>query len=149
MSIFFSSQISFSLRKQAAVKKALLTLIRKEKKKPGDISYTFCNDKFLLSLNKKFLHHNTLTDIITFQYSSTLFSGKSLSPRKTNLLSGEIFISIPRVRENSKMFGVSFDHELHRVMMHGVLHLCGYKDKNKSAKAKMRKKEDQYLDLLH
>ena len=143
MAISFSSQIPYSLKQQARVRKTLLALIRREKKKAGTITFTFCSDKFLLALNKKFLRHNTLTDIITFQYSSTLFSGKALKTNKE--LSGEIFISIPRVRENSKMFRVSFQNELHRVMTHGILHLCGYTDKTPAAKKKMTGKEDYYL----
>src|SRR5690349_14704837 len=109
---FLSQHRSFSLRKKAAVQRLLLAVIKKENKKAGDISFTFCSDSFLLALNKKFLRHHTLTDIITFQY-----------PEKK--LSAEIFISIPRVKENAKKFNVSFENELHRVMIHGVLHLCG------------------------
>jgi rRNA maturation RNase YbeY len=136
MAISFTSQISsFSLKKKSAVKSLLLSLVRKERKKAGDISFTFCNDAFLLALNKKFLKHNTLTDIITFQY-----------PDET--LSAEIFISIERVRENAGKFGVSFENELNRVMIHGVLHLCGYKDKTGTAKKAMRRREDHYLKLM-
>ncbi|MFI5163928.1 MAG: rRNA maturation RNase YbeY [Bacteroidia bacterium] len=133
---FFSQNSSFSLKNKASVKKSVHSVCQKEKKKAGDINFIFCNDKFLLSLNKKFLKHNTLTDIITFQYPS----GKPLS--------GEIFISIPRVKENAKKFEVSFENELHRVMIHGILHLCGYKDKTSGKKKEMRKKEDHYLLLF-
>lgn len=129
---FFVQNISFSLKKKNAVKKMLLFLIAKEKKKAGDISFTFCNDAFLLALNKKFLKHNTLTDIITFQYPS-------------KELSSEIFISVPRIKENAKTFNTSFENELHRVMIHGILHLCGYKDKTAAKKKEMRKKENHYL----
>lgn len=136
MEVFFCSQdLSFSLKRKAAVKKLLTALVRKEKKKAGNISFTFCSDKFLLSLNKKFLKHSTLTDIITFQYP-----GKEIS--------GDIFISIPRVKENSKKFNVSFENELHRVIIHGVLHLCGYKDKTARLKKKMRTREDFYLTIF-
>lgn len=110
----------------------MLGVVRKEKEKVGDINFIFCGDKFLYLLNKKFLRHNSLTDIITFQYPS-----KSLT--------GEIYISIPRVRENAKKYGVTFEGELHRVMIHGVLHLCGYKDRKKTDKKEMRAKEDFYL----
>jgi probable rRNA maturation factor len=135
MSVQFVSQhATFSLRRKGAVKKLLLSVIKKEKKKAGNISFTFCNDAFLLALNKKFLKHNTLTDIITFQYP-------------TKELSSEIFISIPRIKENAKKFNVSFENELHRVMIHGILHLCGYKDKTAAKKKEMRKKEDYYLSL--
>src|SRR4051812_19547586 len=98
MSVQFSSQpIRFTLKKKSAVQKLILSVIKKEKKKAGDISFIFCNDAFLLALNKKFLKHNTLTDIITFQYP-----GKGLS--------AEIFISIPRVKENAKKFNTSFEN---------------------------------------
>lgn len=135
MPVQFQSQHSgFSLRGKAAVSKWILSAIRKEKKKAGEISFTFCSDAYLLALNKKFLKHNTLTDIITFQY-----------PDKA--LSSEIFISIPRVKENARKFKVPFENELHRVMIHGVLHLCGYKDKTTSLKKKMRAREDYYLKI--
>src|SRR5688572_7320378 len=114
--LFFSEGINFSLKNKSHIKKIVLAVIRKERKKEGDISFTFCDDKLLLALNKKFLKHHTLTDIITFQYPS-------------DKLTGEIFISIPRVKENARKFNVSVENELHRVIIHGVLHLCGYKDK--------------------
>src|ERR1035437_10050230 len=132
---FFCQNISFSLKKKGAVKSWILSAIRKEKKKPGDISFIFCNDKYLLALNKKFLKHNTLTDIITFQYPA-------------DKLSAEIYISIPRVKENAKKFEVSFENELHRVMIHGILHLCGYTDKMPAKKKQMKNREDLYLRLL-
>ena len=133
---FFSQNISFLLKKKSAVRNSLLSLIKNEKKQTGDINFVFCDDKFLFSLNKKFLKHTTLTDIITFQYPSD------------KKLCGEIFISIKRVKENAKKFEVSFENELHRVMIHGILHLCGYKDKTFRKKKEMRKKEDFYLKLL-
>src|ERR1035437_6969625 len=132
---FFCQNISFSLKKKGAVKSWILSAIQKEKNKAGDISFIFCNDTSLLALNKKFLKHNTLTDIITFQYPS-------------DKLSAEIYISIPRVKENSKTFKVNFENELHRVMIHGILHLCGYKDKTSANKKEMRKKEDYYLSAI-
>ena len=148
MHITLSSQnISFSLKKKNVVKKLLLFLIRKEKKKPGNISFTFCNDAFLLALNKKFLKHNTLTDIITFPGfpPSPLLGVRGMRGE----VSGEIFISIPRVKENAKKFGVTFENELHRVLIHGALHLCGYKDKDPLQKNKMRSKEDHYLKHIN
>lgn len=129
---FISQGISFSLKKKNPVKRWILSVIRKEKKKAGTINYIFCDDGFLLSLNKKFLNHATFTDIITFQYPS-------------EKLSGELFISIPRVRENAKKFQIEFENELNRVLIHGILHLCGYKDKKAADKKQMRKKEDDYL----
>lgn len=129
---FLAQLTSFSFKNKTAITKAIFSVILKEKKKLDNISFTFCDDKFLLALNKKFLKHNTLTDIITFQYLG-------------DKLSGEIFISIPRVKENAKKFKVTFENELNRVMIHGILHLCGYKDKSTSKKKEMRKKEDYYL----
>src|ERR1051325_8910433 len=107
---FSSPRTSFSLKKKNAARKFLLSIIQKEKKKPGNIDFIFCSDAFLFSLNKKFLKHDTLTDIITFQYPS-------------KELCGEIFISIPRVKENARKFKTPFDQELYRVMAHGILHL--------------------------
>jgi probable rRNA maturation factor len=142
---FLSQPIRFSLKKKSAVKKLILDLIGKEKKKAGNISFTFCNDEFLLALNKKFLKHNTLTDIITFQYSTSPPSPLPGEKGARGEVSAEIFISIPRVKENAKKFNVSFENELHRVMIHGILHLCGYKDKTPAKKKEMRRKEDYYL----
>lgn len=129
---FFSHGVSFSPKKKNTLKKILLSIIQKEKKKAGKINFIFSNDKLLHTLNKKFLKHNMLTDIIAFQYS---FSE----------ITADIYISIPRVKENAKNFNVSFKNELHRVMIHGILHLCGYKDKKKHDKNKMNKAEDKYL----
>ena len=130
--LFFSKGIRFSISNKSRISKTIQNLIKNEKKKEGDISFTFCSDSFLLGINKKFLRHNTLTDIITFQYPA-------------DELSGEIFISIPRVKENAKKFNVSIQQELYRVIIHGVLHLCGYTDKNNSDKVLMSKREDYYL----
>lgn len=130
--LFFSKGIRFSISNKSRISKTIQNLIKNEKKKEGDISFTFCSDSFLLGINKKFLRHNTLTDIITFQYPA-------------DKLSGEIFISIPRVKENAKKFNVSIQQELYRVIIHGVLHLCGYTDKNNSDKVLMSKREDYYL----
>ena len=130
--LFFSKGIRFSISNKSRISKTIQNLIKNEKKKEGDISFTFCSDSLLLDINKKFLRHNTLTDIITFQYPA-------------DKLSGEIFISIPRVRENAKKFNVSIQQELYRVIIHGVLHLCGYTDKNNSDKVLMSKREDYYL----
>lgn len=111
-------------------------VIKKQKKQCGELHFIFCSDAFLLKLNKEYLGHQTLTDIITFDYS------------QKKKLSGEIYISIPRVKENSKKFKTPFTNELHRVMIHGVLHLCGYKDKTKAQKEKSREREDACLKLL-
>ncbi len=100
------------------------------------IAIILCSDEYLLDINKKFLSHDYYTDIITFDYTE----GKRIS--------GELYISIDRVKENAKQLGVSFPNELHRVMIHGVLHLCGYKDKTRKDREMMRTKEDQKLKML-
>ncbi len=107
-----------------------------EKKKLGDISLIFTSDEHLLTVNQQYLDHDYYTDIITFDYSEDDF------------VSGDLFISIDRVRENAEQNNVSFVNELNRVVVHGVLHLCGYKDKSESEEQLMRSKEDQMLELL-
>lgn len=114
-------------------KKWLNQVISNEAKKEGDITYIFCNDDYLLEKNIRFLNHNTLTDVITFDYC------------EGNSVSGDIFISIQRVKENSEVFKVDFLSELNRVMVHGLLHLLGYKDKTERESNSMRKKENYYL----
>lgn len=111
-------------------------MAKKEKKSVGTIGYVFTNDELLLEMNKQYLKHNTYTDIITFDYSE----GKKIS--------GEIFISIDRVKENAKKFKADLETELHRVIIHGILHLCEYGDKSKTAAANMRKLENKALSLL-
>ncbi len=103
---------------------------------PGDLMYVFCDDTYLLEVNKKFLGHNTFTDIITFPTST--------DPK---ILSGQIFISIQRVRENSESLGTDFEDEFARVLIHGVLHLMGYNDHSEEEKRAMRLKEDKSLSL--
>ncbi|WP_418497803.1 rRNA maturation RNase YbeY [Flagellimonas sp.] len=103
----------------------------------GQIDYIFCTDDYLLELNKQYLNHDTLTDIITFDYTK----GKTIS--------GDIFISTDRVKENADAFGVAFENELHRVMSHGLLHLMGYGDKTVEEKAEMRRKEEEKIKMFH
>lgn len=114
-------------------KKWLNQVISNEAKEEGDITYIFCDDDYLLEKNIRFLNHNTLTDVITFDYC------------EGNSVSGDIFISIERVKENSEVFKVDFLTELNRVMVHGLLHLLGYKDKTERQSNLMRKKENYYL----
>jgi len=114
-------------------KKWLNQVISNEAKEEGDITYIFCDDDYLLEKNIRFLNHNTLTDVITFDYC------------EENSVSGDIFISIERVKENSEVFKVDFLTELNRVMVHGLLHLLGYKDKTERESNLMRKKENYYL----
>lgn len=129
----FSSTTSFNLTSQERVSLWLLDVINKEEKAIKEISFNFCNDKELLKVNQEFLSHNNLTDIITFDYSDS--SG----------IIGEILISTERVKDNALDFDQPFDVELRRVMVHGILHLCGYKDKSDDEKILMTKKEDFYL----
>ncbi|WP_422349590.1 rRNA maturation RNase YbeY [Flagellimonas sp.] len=103
----------------------------------GEIDYIFCSDEYLLELNQEYLNHDTLTDIITFDYTDT------------NRISGDIFISVDRVMENSMAFEEAFENELKRVMAHGVLHLMGYKDKSIDDAKVMRQKEEEKIKLFH
>lgn len=145
---FFSRDIKFALKNKTAIKSWIKETIGQEQKSPGEINYIFCNDGYLLSLNKKFLKHKTLTDIITFDYSSVTNEFPVLHPDE-GIISGDIFISITRVKENAKKFNIFFEKELSRVMIHGILHLCGYGDKTEKEKKMMRKKEEEYLLLLN
>ena len=137
MAITFSNNnIVFNLKKKAKLKTWIKIITEKEKKVLGNLNYTFVSDESLLEINTEYLNHNTYTDIITFDYC------------EDKKISGDIFMSVDRIRENAKKFGVDFEEELHRVMIHGVLHLCGYKDKTKSDSDLMRKKENASLRLL-
>ncbi len=109
-----------------------------ESKAIHEINYIFCTDAYLLQLNQNFLQHDTLTDIITFHYH-----------QKNQPIHSDIYISVERVRENAASFGVRFRHEFHRVLFHGALHLCGYKDKTKKDATLMRTLENKYLELFH
>ena len=130
---FATANISYNIKNKLKVKSWVKSIVEAERKVTGEITYVFCNDEYLGSMNEKYLKHNTLTDIITFDYS------------EKGILSGDIFISIERVKENSESFGTTFSAELGRVMAHGVLHLLGYKDKTPNEKKVMRGKEDYYL----
>jgi probable rRNA maturation factor len=131
--IKFFSNNSFRLANKDRISLWLLDVIKNEEKSLNEISYNFCSDSELLKVNKEFLNHDTLTDIITFDYSG--LSG----------LSGEVLISTERVKENAQEFSQVFNVELRRVMVHGVLHLCGFKDKTDADKLIMTQKEDFYL----
>lgn len=133
---FFSEEISFSLDHPRKTSSWIKSMIKKEKRQLKEINYIFCTDSFLLNLNQGFLNHNTLTDIITFDNSEN-----------KAVLEGEIYISIDRVKENASKFKSKFKDELDRVIIHGVLHLLGYKDKKASDKGQMRKKEEACLSL--
>lgn len=116
--------------------KWLEELIISENRKLGEITYIFCDDEYLLKVNRDFLDHDYYTDIITFDY----VKGKTIS--------ADIFVSLPRILENSKTLAKDFKSELHRVLAHGILHLIGYKDKTDEEIAEMRAKEDFYLNIL-
>ena len=133
--ILFFSEIKFKLQQKRTIKNWLIEVAIQEKKKIGDLNIIFYNNKQLLEINKQYLNHETLTDIITFDYS------------ESELLIGDIFISVERVKENAQKFNVSFEEELRRVMAHGILHLCGYKDKNNNEKKLMKQKEEEALLL--
>ena len=133
--ITFNYQTEFKLRTETQIANWISESIVKESYKEGDINYIFCDDDALLDLNIKHLKHNTLTDIISFD--DTL----------GEILSGDIFISVDRVKENALEYKVNFDDELQRVIIHGILHFCGYKDKTKDDKRLMRNQEDYYLSL--
>ncbi len=133
---FFSEAINFRLRNIKTIRTWISDTIVSEGKTPGDISVIFCNDSFLLEMNIKYLSHDTLTDIITFDYTEGL------------VISGDIFISVERVKENATTYTKSFADELHRVIIHGVLHLCGYQDKSSKHQVVMRMKEEEYLTIL-
>jgi rRNA maturation RNase YbeY len=134
--VFSTSNIAFNLKAKTKLKTWIGEVIKKEKKLIGNLSYVLTSDEELLKINQKFLHHNTYTDIITFDYC------------EENKIAGEIFISIDRVIDNAQKLGVSFEEELHRVIIHGVLHLCGHKDKTKIDSDNMRRLEDKALRLL-
>ncbi len=112
-------------------------VIESEGKDLGELSYIFCDDEYLLEINQQYLDHDTLTDIISFDYT------------EGNVVSGDIFISVERVQDNANDFNVSFEDELKRVIIHGVLHYCGYKDKSESDELLMRSKEEEKIKMFH
>ncbi|MFP5437660.1 MAG: rRNA maturation RNase YbeY [Bacteroidia bacterium] len=131
--ISFNYETEFEIANAEKYENWLSEVIESEDKTEGEINYIFCDDAYLLEKNIEFLNHDTLTDIISFDYTMG------------NLLSGDIFISVERVKENAADFNVSFDEELRRVMAHGILHYCGYKDKTEADEQLMRSKEDEKL----
>lgn len=135
--ISFNYENDFKLEHEDAVTEWISKVILSEDKKEGEINYIFCDDAYLLEINQQYLHHDTLTDIISFDYSVG------------NKLHGDVFISVERVRENASDFNVSFYEEILRVMVHGVLHYCGYKDKRESDEIRMREKENEKIKLFH
>jgi rRNA maturation RNase YbeY len=131
---FFEEDISYKLKNKALVRQWIKDTITAEGFKLKELTYVFCSDAYLLPMNQQYLDHDTFTDIITFDNSEV----------KGNIL-GDIFISVERVRENAAKFKISETDELHRVIIHGALHLLGYTDKTLVTKQKMTQKEDEYL----
>ncbi|MFV9551859.1 rRNA maturation RNase YbeY [Algibacter sp. PT7-4] len=134
--INFNYETEFHLSDEQLISSWIISAINSEKHQLEEINYVFCDDDYLHKLNVEFLNHDTLTDIISFDYSI----GK--------IIQGDIFISIERVKDNAKDFNVVFNEELNRVIIHGVLHYCGYKDKTETDAKLMREKEDYYLSQL-
>ena len=132
---FQNDKIKFTLKDKSKIRKWVNAIILGEKKKKGQINFVFTSDETLLEMNKKYLKHDTYTDILTFDYSE----GK--------IIGGDVIISVERVKENAAKFKTNFEEELRRVMIHGILHLCGYKDKTKANSLKMRKQEDLALKI--
>lgn len=130
---FFSEEISYPVKQKTLLKKWISSAIHAEGFKSGAINVIFCNDQYLHKMNVEYLDHDTYTDIITFDYSTD------------TEISGDLFISIDRVRENAQQFSKKTRDELHRVMIHGILHLCGFGDKTDDEKLNMREKENIYL----
>ena len=135
--INFNYETDFKLDSEEQISKWITEAILSETYKLEEINYVFCDDEYLHKLNVEFLNHDTLTDIISFDYSV----GK--------IIQGDIFISIERVKDNARDYGVIFNKELRRVIIHGVLHYCGYKDKTDAEATIMRSKENYYLKALN
>jgi probable rRNA maturation factor len=133
---FFEEDIAYKLKNKSAVKKWITTTIEAEGYKLKELTYIFCSDNYLLQINQQYLNHDTYTDIITFDNSET-----------DKVIIGDIFISIDRIRENAVKFKITDTDELHRVIIHGALHLLGYTDKTVVTKQKMTQKEDFYLNM--
>ncbi len=132
---FVNEQIKFQLTDKQCIKRWISVVCQQNHKKVGDIGYLFCDDAYLLEVNKQYLNHDTYTDIITFDYV------------EGDVVNGDIMISVERVRENARQFEVPFEQELRRVIIHGVLHLLGQKDKSSKDAAMMRKREEEALML--
>ena len=135
--IYFNYENDFVLENEEVISSWLEDVILSEDKKLGEINYIFCDDEYLHKINLEYLSHDTLTDIISFDYSMG------------NELHGDIFVSIERVTENAVDFKTDFNEELKRVLVHGVLHYCGYKDKSEQEEVIMRSKEDEKIQMFH
>ncbi len=131
---YFAEEVEYSIEKKEALNKWIEATIIEENFSCGDINIIFTSDKYLLEINKKYLSHNYYTDIITFSYNDN------------DIINGDIFISIDTVRKNAEKFNVSDEKEIHRVIIHGILHLVGYHDKTDEEQEEMTKKENYYID---
>lgn len=151
---FQTENIKFTLKNKTLLKKWIKSIVDKKKQKTGEITFVFCSDDYLLNINKQYLHHDTYTDIVTFDYSTDNLEkvSKSGNHKKNGMasrtISGDIFISIDRIKENAEKYSKSFENELNRVIIHGILHLLGFTDKTKTAKEEMTKQENSCLNLL-
>lgn len=135
--ISFNYEIDFALENEDLYSEWIESVVESEGKALGEINYIFCNDEYLHQINMQYLNHDTLTDIISFDYT------------EGDIISGDIFLSIERVKDNAKDFEVPFSEELKRVMAHGVLHYCGYKDKSEADEQLMRAKEEEKIKMFH
>ena len=135
--IDFTYETSFELNNEPEFKDWIKRVALSEGFVASEIAYIFCDDEYLLNINKKYLDHDTYTDIISFDYT------------EKKHLKGDVFISIERVQDNAQSYGVAFEEELKRVMIHGVLHYCGYNDKTATEKSLMRKKENEKINMFH
>ena len=135
--ISFNYETDFELENEAQYEDWISRIIESEGFDEGEINYIFCDDEYLHKINVEYLNHDTLTDIISFDYTVG------------NLIQGDIFVSVERVKDNANDFNVSFDEELKRVLSHGVLHYCGYKDKSPEDEALMRSKEEEKMQMFH
>ena len=135
--VIFNYETDFQLENESVYEQWIDAVIESEGKEPGEINYIFCDDEYLHNINMQYLNHDTLTDIISFDYCIG------------DLISGDIFVSIERVLDNAKDYEVSFNEELLRVLAHGVLHYCGYKDKTENEALLMRTKEQEKIDMFH
>ncbi|MGH2665271.1 rRNA maturation RNase YbeY [Flavobacterium sp.] len=135
--ISFNYELDFEIPNEELYFDWISNVIKSENKSEGEINYIFCDDEYLVEMNQQYLNHDTLTDIISFDYSIG------------NEINGDIYISIERVKDNAVDFNVDFSEELKRVLIHGVLHYCGYKDKSEADELLMRSKEDEKIKLFH
>lgn len=134
---FQTQDIDLVIKEKNKIRLWIVNAIKNEGKKTGDITYIFCTDNYLLQMNQQYLQHDDYTDVITFDYT------------EGDRASGDIFISYERILDNSNILDTKLEDELHRVMIHGIMHLCGYKDKQTDDRKQMTEKENQYLNLLH